>query len=363
MIIAVFALLLQAGQGEGRPGRWDVAVTDLLAGYEQGQGDAWRKVRIATPEQWEAKRADIRRRVLDIMGPFPAGGATLAPATLARTDEEGYTRAKVVYNDEAGRPIRAWLLVPKGTGPFPAILAAHPTETGAKDAVVGLAGKAYNHYGLELVRRGFVVLAPDSIAAGERVLPGADPYVTAPFDKANPEWSAMGKMLADHRRGIDYLVSLPVVDGARIGVIGHSLGGYNAFFLAAFEPRVRAAVSSCGFNPMGLASKPFAWARTSWFVHFPRLAPYLRAGILPFDFHEVLALVAPRPLFNYSAARDSIFPDADAIRGAAAQVGEVYRLMGAEDRFVFRITDGPHEFPPAVREEAYGWLARQLGAR
>ena len=353
-MLAALALCMLAAQY--MPGD----LSELLAAYQQANGDSWRKVRIDSAAAWEAKREDIRRRVMDIMGSSPESYPPLAPRTLSTTDEGAYTRSKVAYTDEDGRPIPAWLLMPKGLGRLPAVLAAHPTETGGKDAVVGLEGKAYQFYARELALRGFVVLAPDSITAGERVYPGAKPYVTAPFDEAHPGWSAMGKMLADHRRGIDFLLTLPNVDPARIATIGHSLGGYNAFFLAAFDPRVRAAVSSCGFNPMARAAKPFAWARSSWFVHFPRLTPYLRAGIVPFDFHEVMALVAPRALFNYSASRDSIFPDADSIRAGATQVADVYRLLGAEDRFVFRITEGPHAFPDAVREEAYGWLRRQL---
>ncbi len=216
------------------------------------------------------------------------------------------------------------------------------------------------HYGAELAERGFVVLAPDSITAGERVLPDAKPYVTAPFDRQHPAWSAMGKMCADHRRGLDYLQSLAFVDARRMAAIGHSLGGYNAFFLASFDERVRAVVSSCGFTPLGEASKPFAWSRSGWFVHFPKLAPYLRAGIAPFDFHEVLALIAPRALFNYSADQDSIFPDADVIRAAAGQVREVYRVLGAGQRFRFEMGAGPHSFPDMVRQEAYDWLEREL---
>jgi len=352
MILPIVLALFQHG-----------GLLDLLAAREQGPGDMAHEVRIASPAQWEAKRADIRRRVLDMVGVFPASAQPLRARVIDRRDEGAYTRLKVAYTDGSGGEIPAWLLVPKGQGPFPAVLAAHPTEPGGKDSVIGLEGKPYEHYGKELAARGFVVLAPDSITAGERVFTGAGPYVTAPFDQAHPEWSAMGKMLADHRRGVDYLVTLPEVDAARIGAIGHSLGAYNAFFLAAFDGRIRATVASCGFNPLAGATKPFAWSRASWFVHFPRLAPYLRAGIVPFDFHEVLAMVAPRALFNYSAARDTIFPDAAAMRAGAAQVANVYRLLGAADRFVFRITDGPHEFPAAVREEAYGWMERQLALR
>ncbi len=338
---------------------------ELLTAYEYvPESDGWRKLHIATAAQWDSKRADIVQRTLDIMGDFPRANPPLNARTLDRRETPRYTRVKVNYDAADGDRIPAWLLVPHGAGTsgrrLPAVVAAHQTEADGKDSVVGLAGPPYVHYGHDLAQRGFVVLAPDSITAGERILPGSKPFVTAVFDRAHPAWSAMGKMCADHRRGVDYLASLDYVDPRRIGAIGHSLGGYNTFFLAAFDERVRAAVSSCGFSPLGRSSKPFAFARNRWFVHFPRLARYLRSGIVPFDFHEVLALVAPRPFFNYSASQDPIFPDADTIRIGAAQVREVYAVLGAAGRFEFVMGDGPHGFPEPVRQQAYQWLETAL---
>ncbi len=337
-------------------------LSDLLTLYGPAPGDRALKVTITTSELWQRKREDIRRRVLDIMGEFPAASVPLAARELSRVNAGPYLQVKVTYAAQDGETIPAWLLVPKGDGPFPAVLAAHPTNPAGKDSVIGLEGSGYRYAG-ELAVRGFVVLAPDSITGGERVLDGVRPYVTAPFDRAHPAWSAMGKMCADHRRGIDYLVSLPYVDPSRLGVIGHSLGGYNAFFLGAFDERVRATVSSCGFTPLAGASRPFAWSRENGFVHFPRLAPYLRGGLAPFDFHEVLALLAPRGLYSYSAARDVYFPDVEAVRAGAAQVAGVYRLLGAADQFVFRLEDTPHAFPEAVRQHVYDWLIHQLALR
>jgi dienelactone hydrolase len=338
-------------------------LVSLLDGFDHSKTDRddWRAVHISTPAEWQARRSDIRQRVLDIMGKFPAGDAPLDARMVSEVDTPRYLRRKVSYLSRDGDRIPAWLLVPKGvSGRLPAVLALHETEAIGKDSAVALGGPSYVHYGHELAERGFVVLAPDVITAGERVLPGSKPYVTEVWDRAHPEWSAMGKMCADHRRGIDYLETLPFVDAGRIGVIGHSLGAYNAFFLAAFDERIKASVSSCGFTTIGKASRPLAWSRTSWFVHLPRLAAYLKAGIVPFDMHEVMALVAPRPVFNYTAGRDGLFPDVETIREASTQIGEVYQLLGAEERFRFLIADGPHDFPPAVREQAYGWLDKFL---
>ena len=336
-------------------------LSDLLSMYEAGPRDNVRAVRITTAAQWERKRADIRARLIDMLGHGPETRPALAPERGQPVDEGTYTRTRVTYTDTSGGRIPAWLLEPKRPGRLPAILAVQQTDDGAKDSVVGLTGVAYMHYGKELAERGFVVLAPDVITAGERIYPGAGRFVTAPFDKAFPHWSAMGKMLSDHQRGLDYLETLPNVNG-RIAVIGHSLGGYNSFFLAAFDDRIRASVVSCGFTPIARAGRPFAWSRNTWFVHFPAMARYLRAGIIPVDMHEAMALVAPKALFNYSADADAIFPDAEAIADGGKRVGEVYGLLGTPaDRFVFVMGHGPHQFPEAVRKQAYAWIEKQLG--
>ena len=83
-----------------------------------------------------------------------------------------------------------------------------------------------------------------------------------------------------------------------------------------------------------------------------------RDSIVPFDFHEVMALAAPKPLFNYSARQDAIFPNAQMIAAAGRQVASVYGLYGAADRYQFVMGDGPHDFPPAIREQAYTFLDR-----
>jgi dienelactone hydrolase len=336
---------------------------DLLTMYREtrARGAGLAKIRIEDRDTWEEKRAQIRQRLLDLLGSFPK---TNAPLDLKIESEEpcaGYTKKKVRYDSGTGDRIPAWLLLPAAPADrAPAILALHGTSAAAKDNVVGIGHKPGRNYGEELAKRGYVVLAPDVLSAGERKFPGADNYVTAPFDARNPEWSMVGKMTWDHMRGVDVLRSLPQVDPDRLGAIGHSLGGTNAFWLAAFDPRIKAAVSSCGWGPLGGAPNPFAYSRKEWFVYIPKARAYFAAGILPFDHQEVVALIAPRAFFHYSPDQDYAFPNVDDISQAAKQVRTVYGFYGAAGSFESLWGQGEHEFPDPAREKAYVFLDRQL---
>ncbi|MFH1070231.1 MAG: dienelactone hydrolase family protein, partial [Candidatus Glassbacteria bacterium] len=341
-------------------------LADLLVDYlpaNETSGGPVVKTLITTPEGWWRKRPSVERRARTLLGETPPLTGELDPRITGEVRREGYRELAVSFNSGSGDEIFGWLLVPDGAAagsPAPAILALHSTiEAGAKVTVGIERARPNRDYGLELTRRGYVVLAIDEITAGRRVY-GQDYFDTGEFDRRFSRWSAMGKMLHDHRRAIDFLAARAEVDTSRIGVIGHSLGGYNAFFHQAFDARVKAAVSSCGFVAVGSSASPFRFARASWFVHFPALRDYLRSGIVPCDMHEVLSLCAPRPFFNYSARQDHIFPDFWAVSTPLEQVARLYEILGAGDRFVRVYRDGDHDFPPEVRQQAYEFLDRWL---
>lgn len=337
---------------------------ELLTLYqeEKPNGQGLKKIRVENRPQWEKKREQITKRLLHVMGRFPATNPAVRFTSLSEEFLNGYVRKKIRYESGNGDEVTAWLLIPRvRTKKRPAVMALHPTASGAKDVVVGIGHTPGRNYGEELARRGYVVLAPDVLSAGERVLPGSESYETAHFDRRNPEWSMMGKMTWDHMRGVDVLISLPEVDAQKIGTIGHSLGGYNAIWLAAFDSRIKAAVSSCGWASVGGAPDPFALSRNSWFVHFPKLRLYLSAGITPFDFHEVVALIAPRPFFNHSAKQDRFFPNWQDIAAASDEVRAVYDFYQSETNYQFLLGEGEHDFPEPARRQAYAFLDRHLG--
>ncbi|MFC2123518.1 alpha/beta hydrolase family protein [Bacteroidota bacterium] len=357
-----------------------IPLNDLLSDYLQvtekwGQG--LKKVTICDKESWKSKRQSVLQRARIMLGEAPqANRDDFKTDILSETQRNGYKEIKVQFPSGTGDVIKGYLLVPDkatSSSPRPAIIALHSTGPGASQTV-GLTPREGRDYGMELAQRGYVVLAIDVISAGERVYPGYDPYYTNEFYKEFPGWSAMGKMIHDHSKGLDYLCSLDIVDPNRLGCIGHSLGGYNSFFLQAFDSRIKAAVSSCGFSPMGQSTMPYQFARDDWFIHFnPNCRDYIRAGMIPCDMHEIMALCAPRPFFNYSAKKDAVyFPplrntESDfgawwqTVDVALMQVSQIYEILGVPDHFVRVETDGGHDFPQDVREDAYRWLDKWLG--
>lgn len=332
---------------------------DLLEGLDQEA--ALEDKRAA----WAERAESIREAVLEAMGPFPE---RIQPEVewLESTQVEGIVLQKLNYTSWDGDRVPAYMIarpdVLEGGQTVPGIMALHQTVPQGKDEVAGVSGRPDMRFGWELASRGFVVFAPDVLSAGERTYPGMKPYQTAPFQERYPAWSMMGKMLYDHRLGLDVLQSLSSVDGTRIGAIGHSLGGYNAFLLAAFDDRVKATVSSCGFSTFAGDPNPGRWGlRPEWFSHMPKVSDYLRDGTIPFEFHQAAAIAAPVPFFNWSTQQDAIFPHWPAIASGLLRIGEVYQFLEAEpESFVSLLGVGPHSFPYYAREAAFAWLERRL---
>ena len=311
---------------------------------------------VKTPADWAKRRAQILRGMQEAMGPLP-DRSNLAPLDVKVTGEakaDGYTRLTLSFVAERGDRVPADLYLPASAARgerLPAILALHQTSTQGRRDLGGGAKNPNMGYAPELARRGYVVLCPDYPSFGDyRYDFAADDYVSGTM-----------KGVFNHMRCVDLLRARDDVDGERIGVIGHSLGGHNALFLAAFDERVKAAVTSCGWTPFGdyYGGNIGGWTSDRY---MPRLkdAYGLDPERVPFDFHEVIAAVAPRAVFSSSPLRDDNFAVAG-VKKAAAAAQPVFDLLGASDRLKVIYPDVAHDFPPEVRRQAYAFLDQALG--
>jgi dienelactone hydrolase len=319
--------------------------TDLLV-YIDADG---KQRPITRAADWAKRREHILANMQLVMGPLP-DASRKAPLDV-RTEEEvrlaKVTRRKITFAVERGDRAWAYLLIPNGLeGRAAGMLCLHPTSAAGKAVPAGLTKRANRAYALELAKRGYVALAPD--------YPNSGDYRVDLYRRGYA--SATMKGIWNHMRAIDLLQALPQVDPGRIGCIGHSLGGHNTLFLAVFDPRIKAMVSSCGFNafPKYMGGNLAGWSHRGY---MPRIASVYGNDPkkMPFDFTEVVAALAPRPVFVNAPLRDGNF-EVSGVKDCVRAALPVYELLGARGSLVAVHPRAGHDFPPAVREAAYKFL-------
>ena len=319
-----------------------------------------------TCSQWERRCGEIRRRILSVLGPFPQGRRDASAKRLAQDRYRGLMRYKIAYPVGPNDTVKAWVLVPAGLeGKAPAVLCIHQTVPAGKDEPIGLVGPTNMHYALALSRRGYVTLTPDLITAGDRVPAGGKPFYTTDFYRAHPHWSATGKMVWDAMRAIDVLRGLAFVDPDRVGCMGHSLGGHVSLYTAALDPRVKAAVSNCGWQLFQADwQAALRFSRTRGFTYIPRLREHFLQRRTPYDHHEVLALIAPRAFLDIGDDNDPTLRRSCSNIRVVAMVRRVYDLYGRGDQLaVLRRREG-HTLSAAAFEHVVAFFDRTrcLGA-
>jgi dienelactone hydrolase len=308
---------------------------------------------VQTAADWAKRRAHILANMEEVMGPLPDASRKV-PLDVQITEEvktPTYVRKKLTYAAEKDDRVPAYLLIPvKRNGKGPAVLCLHQTIAIGKGEPVGLGSRENMRYAVHLVERGYVTLAPDYPSFGEYK-----------YDFArSPYASGSMKAIWNNMRAIDLLQSLPEVDPERIGCIGHSLGGHNTMFTAAFDTRIKALVSNCGFTsaPKYKNGNLKGWSSDRY---SPRIASVygLKPEKLPFDFPEVVAAFAPRPFLASAPLHDDNF-EVSGVRDCMAAAKSVYQLLGVPAKLAANYPDCAHDFLPEVREVAYAWLDRWL---
>ncbi|NLX21792.1 MAG: hypothetical protein GXY55_09000 [Phycisphaerae bacterium] len=336
-------------------GRADLVPLLELAGEPPGRIDEIRA--------WEQRTTEITDVISRILGrPNDLHAPPLEVRVLTEETHDDHVRQHIRIRSEPDDWIPAYVLIPRPlpAGPLPAMICVHQTSARGKDEPCGLTGKPDLAFARQLVRQGFVCIAPDMIGFGERIPDGTLPYHDSlAFYRRHPQWSFMGKMVWDMGRVLDYLETLPAVDPLQIGCIGHSHGAYTSLFAAAFDKRIAATIASCGFNTFRDDPDPHRWSHLTALI--PQLGLYLPdKAAIPSEWHQLLAMIAPRPLFVWYATSDKIFPDTQGLDAVFHDVGTVYGLYGATDDLAWHSFDGPHAFPDTGRELAYRWLGERF---
>lgn len=333
-----------------------------------------------------------KQAFIDVLGEFP-DPPPLKLDTLEKVELEGGIRYKIVFTvelpdsvfDTPEDRIPAYLFVPDHEvgQKLPAILAIHQDgasrEVG-KSEVAGLAGDEDQDFGLELFKRGYVVICPDRYYHAERRrIPGAD-TATTDWDRNDvmlSHWNGQlvlngrtpnGKEVYDMERTVDVLCSYPFVDTSRIGAIGHSGGGFVMVFHMFMDDRIKVGVSSCGFFEV----------LNYYNEHGPKKRGMDNAlsGLTGIGKSaDFLAFIAPRPVlltrgsyewggyYNDNKWRDFSIAHVEEMKEIERYARLAYDSLSASDHLktiYFDENKGLHSFPPGVKKEVYQWIDQEL---
>jgi dienelactone hydrolase len=316
------------------------------------------------PGVWSAWQGSLRRRVTERLGVDLAPGSNPTFEIVEDVELADFRRLRLMIESAPGAPMPTWLLLPHGRhSPGPAVIAVHGHGSGVNE-IVGLdplgnprpepAGYQKD-FALSLVRRGFVVAAPELLGFGARreaadVAAGAEESSC----RALATWALMlgstlvGERVADLVRVVDFLSGREDVDPSAIGIFGISGGATAALFAAVTDERIAAAVLSgyvTSFRASVLAIDHCIC----------NVVPGLVADVEMTD----LALgLLPRPLLLEAGREDAIFP-VDAAELAAERIGAGYAALGVAERFEIDLFDGGHEISGARAFDFLGhWLGR-----
>lgn len=335
---------------------------------------AWGKAEEKDFAKWKAQARHVLAECMQNLQPAPKA---YAMEVTDREQRDGYEARKIRFNLSEWSRVPAYLLVPEGEGPFPAIVLLH--DHGAhfsigKEKMVRpfhvapevmedadqWASQCYDgqYVGDYLARHGYVVLAVDALFWGERGRKEGTSYdaqqaLASNFLQMGASWGAF--INVDDMRSAEFLASLPFVDKERVGSLGFSMGAYRSWMLAALTDVVRASASICWMNTtehlMTLTNNQNKGG-SAYAMLIPALRRYL-------DYPHVASIACPKPTLFFNGTRDKLFP-IEGVKDAYQEMEAVWKSQGASDRLVTKLWDEKHFFNKEMQKETLEFFDRWL---
>lgn len=303
--------------------------------------------RIETLAAWRKQREEIHRWWVGFLGRLDVERRPPKLTVLEEDRPAGVVRQLVRYENEPGRQAEGYLIRPRrlANGGAPGVVALHSTVGHTIRQPAGVEGNPAKAFGLKLAQEGCVTFSPRCFLwRGE----GSYRERAAAFHRRHPQSRGMAKMLFDAQRGLDVLETAGGVDPKRLGAVGHSLGAKEALYLAAFDPRVKAAVSSEG----GVSLRFSNWD-APWY-----LGDAINEPGFTREHHELLGLIAPRPFLLIGGGAADGAKSWPLIERALP----VYRLHEPDRRPRLGLFDHGegHSVPPIAERRIQQWLLTYL---
>ena len=331
---------------------------------------SWLSGRFKNFAEW---RKEAKAKVFDCLLASPPR-VTFQPVELGEQDRGNYVAKKIVFQLTGDSRVLAYLLVPKGTGPFPAVLLLH--DHGAKfdigkekmvepfaDSLTRIQSarawvdKNYGgrFVGDELAKRGYVCFATDALNWSDRGGGGYDGQQAIASNLLNMGMSFAGLIAWEDMASADFLASLPEVDTTRIVSLGFSMGSFRSWQVSALSDHIAGGIAICWFGERKDLLVPggnMVRGQSSFTTTHPDIANYM-------DYADVAALACPKPMLFYNGELDKLFPVAS-VKNAYEKLHTIWDSQYAGDKLTTKLWNVPHTFNAEMQDEAFQWLDKHF---
>ncbi len=289
----------------------------------------------ASAQAWRDRAQALREQLLVTQGLWPMPPRTpLNPRVFGKVERDGYTIEKVVLETLPGFYLAGNLYRPsEAAGKHPIVLCPHGHWQ------EGRINPDLQMRCIRWAKLGCVVFLYDMVGYADSK-PFGHTFMNPRLDR----WGLSLMMLQtwDSIRALDWLISLPDTDAARIACTGESGGGTQTYLLTAVDDRITVSA------PIVMVSDSFQGGCEC------ENAPGLRIGT---DNVMYAALCAPRPLKLVGATGDWT---AKTLTNAYPAIRGVYELVGQPERVSADVFDFPHNYNQTTRNAVYAFVAPWL---
>ena len=335
---------------------------------------AWGNSGIKDFAEWKTA---ARAKVLECMMTPPKQAESYDCQVIGEERRDGYTARKILFNVNAYSRITAYLLIPDGKGPFPAVNMLHDhgghlyigkekmvrpfdVDTAVVNDADRWVEKLYDgqYAGDYFARNGYVVFSADAPMWGER---GREEGVDrSKYDIICGNMMMLGRDLSafmtyDDVTGTEFLASLPEVDKSRIGCMGCSMGAYRAWMLAALSDKIAAAASICWMTVTDVQMSVKDKKRE--YGGFANCIPALRQWL---DYPHIASIACPKPMLFINGTRDHLFP-VDGTHSAFSVMHDVWRSQNVDSALETELWDVPHSCGKALQQRALEFFNKRFG--
>ena len=335
---------------------------------------AWGNSSIKDFGEW---RKAARQKVLDCMlTPPPAPANGYEAKVIFEEQRDGYKARKIEIRLSRYYTVPAYVLIPEGKGPFPAINVLHDhgghffigkekcirplaceDSTVIKDAEEWAKGYEGQFFGDYLAQHGYVVFSADAPMWGERGL--KEGMKRNLYDMIAGNMMMYGidlsaYMTYDDIAGTEYLATMPEVDARRIGCTGWSMGGYRTWMLAALSDRIKAGAAVCWMVTTD-EQLSFKYKRTEN-GGFANCLPGLRRWL---DYPHIASIACPKPMLFINGSQDKLFPVAG-VEKAFKIMHETWKSQKADDKLETELWDMPHSCDKNAQKRVLDFFDKHL---